>query len=43
MFEINREVVRRIYTVAKAGSPATAVPGTFNLDVDSNGSEATAE
>jgi hypothetical protein len=37
MFEINREVVRRIYTVAKAGSPATAVPGTFNLDVDSNG------
>lgn len=37
MFEINREVVRRIFTVAKAGSPATAVPGTFNLDVDSNG------
>jgi len=37
MFEINREVVRRIYLVAKAGSPATAVPGTFNLDVDSNG------
>jgi hypothetical protein len=37
MFEINREVVRRIYKVAKAGSPATAVPGTFNLDVDSNG------
>ena len=37
MFEINREVVRRIYTVAKQGSPATAVPGTFNLDVDSNG------
>ena len=37
MFEINREVVRTIYTVAKTGSPATAVPGTFNLDVDSNG------
>ena len=37
MFEINREVVRRIYLVAKAGSPSTAVPGTFNLDVDSNG------
>jgi len=37
MFEINREVVRRIYIVAKTGSPATAVPGTFNLDVDSNG------
>ena len=37
MFEINREVVRKIYQVAKTGSPATAVPGTFNLDVDSNG------
>jgi len=37
MFEINREVVRTIYNVAKAGSPATATPGTFNLDVDSNG------
>ena len=37
MFEINREVVRRIYLVAKAGSTDTAVPGTFNLDVDSNG------
>jgi hypothetical protein len=37
MFEINREVVRRIYTVAKPGSPATATAGTFNLDVDSNG------
>ena len=37
MFEINREVVRTIYTVAKAGSPATATAGTFNLDVDSNG------
>jgi len=37
MFEINREVVRTIYKVAKAGSPRTAVPGTFDLDVDSNG------
>jgi len=37
MFEINREVVRKIYLVAKAGSADTAVPGTFNLDVDSNG------
>jgi hypothetical protein len=37
MFEINREVVRKIYRVAKAGSPATATAGTFNLDVDSNG------
>jgi len=37
MFEINREVVRKIYLVAKPGSPDTAVAGTFNLDVDSNG------
>jgi len=37
MFEINREVVRTIYGVAKPGSPATATAGTFNLDVDSNG------
>ena len=37
MFEINREVVRTIYKVAKAGSPSTATAGTFNLDVDSNG------
>ena len=37
MFEINREVVRTIYTVAKPGSPSTATAGTFNLDVDSNG------
>jgi hypothetical protein len=37
MFEINREVVRTIYKVAKQGSPATATAGTFNLDVDSNG------
>jgi hypothetical protein len=37
MFEINREIVRLIYSVAKAGSPATATAGTFDLDVDSNG------
>ena len=37
MFEINREVVRKIYLVAKPGSPDTATAGTFNLDVDSNG------
>jgi len=37
MFEINREVIRTIYSVAKPGSPATATAGTFNLDVDSNG------
>jgi len=37
MFEINREVVRTIYNVAKLGSPATATAGTFDLDVDSNG------
>jgi len=37
MFEINREIVRTIYKVAKAGSPATATAGTFDLDIDSNG------
>jgi hypothetical protein len=37
MFEINREVVRTIYKVAKAGSPSTATAGTFDLDIDSNG------
>ena len=37
MFEINREVMRTIYKVAKTGSPATATPGTFDLDIDSNG------
>jgi hypothetical protein len=37
MFEINREVVRTIYRVAKPGSPATATAGTFDLDIDSNG------
>jgi len=37
--EINREVVRTIYTAAKAGAPAGTVTtaGTFDLDTDSNG------
>jgi hypothetical protein len=37
IFEINRQIVRTIFKVAKLGSPATAQAGTFNLDVDSNG------
>ena len=35
--EINREVVRTIYDTAVAGASGTAVPGTFDLDVDANG------
>lgn len=35
--EMNREVIRTIYRVAKPGGLSTAVPGTFDLDVDSNG------
>ena len=35
--EINREVIRTIYTVAKPGAASTASAGTFDLDVDSNG------
>ena len=37
--EINREVVRSIYYVAKSGSqqPDLATPGTYDLDVDSDG------
>jgi hypothetical protein len=36
--EINREVVRTIYTAAKTGAQAgVATAGTFDLDVDSNG------
>ena len=36
--EINREVVRTVYRTAKPGAAAgTAVAGTFDLDVDSNG------
>jgi len=35
--EINREVVRTIYQSAVTGATTTATPGTFDLDVDSNG------
>lgn len=36
--EINREVIRTIYSVAKLGCRVgTAVQGTFDLDTDSNG------
>jgi hypothetical protein len=36
--EINREVIRTIYVSAKTGAQVgTAVAGTFDLDVDSNG------
>ena len=36
--EINREVIRTIYMAAEEGAAAnTATPGTFDLDVDSNG------
>ena len=37
MVEINREVVRTIYTNAKQGANNTSVAGTFDLDVDANG------
>ena len=37
LVEINRELVRTIYTNAVAGAGATATPGTFDLDVDANG------
>lgn len=36
--EINREVIRTIYTTAKAGAQVgTTTAGTFDLDTDSNG------
>ena len=35
--EINREVVRTVNWQAGTGAQATAVAGTFNLDVDANG------
>ena len=36
--EINREVVRTVYTVAKKGAQNNvATSGVFDLDVDSNG------
>jgi hypothetical protein len=37
LVEINREVVRTIYTSAVTGAAATSTPGTFDLDVDANG------
>ena len=37
LVEINRELVRTIYTTAKPGAAGTATPGTFDLDVDANG------
>jgi len=37
LVEINRELVRTIYTTAKPGAADTAVQGTFDLDVDANG------
>ena len=37
LVEINRELVRTIYGTAVAGAAGTAVPGTFDLDVDANG------
>ncbi len=35
--EINREVVRTIYTTAEVGATNTANTGVFDLDVDANG------
>lgn len=35
--EINREIIRTIYDVAKPGAQTTTTAGTFNLDADSNG------
>jgi hypothetical protein len=37
LVEINREVVRTIFTNAVTGAAKTAAPGTFDLDVDANG------
>jgi hypothetical protein len=39
LFEQNREAIRTMYVVAQQGAAAgtTATPGTFDLDVDSNG------
>lgn len=37
LVEINREVVRTIFTNAVVGAASTATPGTFDLDVDANG------
>jgi|TARA_R110000764_G_scaffold89190_4_gene170570 hypothetical protein len=37
LVEINRELVRTIYSNAVAGATGTATAGTFDLDVDANG------
>jgi hypothetical protein len=37
LVEINREVVRTIFTNSVVGAAKTATPGTFDLDVDANG------
>ena len=37
LVEINREVVRSIYTSAVSGAANTASAGTFDMDVDANG------
>lgn len=37
LVEINRELVRSVYSTAVVGAAATAAPGTFDLDVDANG------
>jgi hypothetical protein len=37
LVEINRELVRTIYTNAVSGATATATAGIFDLDVDANG------
>ena len=37
LVEINRELVRTIYSTAVVGASATASAGTFDLDVDANG------
>jgi len=38
MAEINREIIRTVYTMAKTGAQAgVTTPGTFDLDLDSDG------
>ncbi len=35
--EINREVIRTVYTTAKPGASLATTPGTYDLDADSSG------
>lgn len=35
--EMNREIIRKVYTSATAGAEQATTPGTFDLDVDANG------